>query len=75
MSTNEGNVTRVTVNLIFNAAYRQDTGEYECQATNLLKTVARKFSVIVQCMQFSYTYMCIQLYGITYAFSVAILIY
>ena len=59
MSTNEGNVTRVTVNLIFNAAYRQDTGEYECQATNLLKTVARKFSVIVQCMQFSYTYMCI----------------
>ena len=50
MSTNEGNVTRVTVDLIFTGAYREDTGVYECLASNLLNTVARNVSVTVQCM-------------------------
>ena len=50
MSTNEGNVTRVTVDLIFTGAYREDTGVYECSATNLLNNAARSISLIVQCM-------------------------
>ena len=50
MSTNEGNVTRVTVDLIFTGAYREDTGVYGCTVSNLLNTVTRNISVIVQCM-------------------------
>ena len=50
MSTNEGNVTRVTVDLIFTGAYREDTGVYECSATNLLNSATRSVSLIVQCM-------------------------
>ena len=50
MSTNEGNVTRVTVDLIFTGAYREDTGVYECSATNLLNIATRSVSLIVQCM-------------------------
>ena len=50
MSTNEGNVTRVTVDLIFTAAYREDTGVYECTVYNPLNTVTRNISLTVQCM-------------------------
>ena len=50
MSTNEGNVTRVTVDLIFTGAYREDTGVYECSAINLLSNATRNVSLIVQCM-------------------------
>ena len=50
MSTNEGNVTRVTVDLIFTGTYREDTGVYECSATNLLNIATRRVSLIVQCM-------------------------
>ena len=50
MSTNEGNVTRVTVDLIFTGACREDTGVYECSATNLLNNATRSVSLIVQCM-------------------------
>ena len=50
MSTNEGNVTRVTVDLIFTGTYREDTGVYECSATNLLNIATRSVSLIVQCM-------------------------
>ena len=32
MSTNEGNVTRVTVDLILTSLSREDTGYYECLA-------------------------------------------
>ena len=49
MSTNEGNVTNVTVDLIFTGAYREDTGVYECSVSNLLNYVTRNVSVIVQC--------------------------
>ena len=51
MSTNEGNVTRVTVDLIFTGAYREDTGVYQCLVRNLLNNVTGNFSLIVQCMQ------------------------
>ena len=51
MSTNEGNVTRVTVDLIFTGAYREDTAIYKCSANNLLNRVTRNISLVVQCMQ------------------------
>ena len=54
MSTNEGNVTRVTVDLIFTGAYREDTGVYECSAINLLNNATRSVSLIVQCMSMKY---------------------
>ena len=53
MSTNEGNVTRVTVDLIFSRAYREDTGIYECSVSNLLNAVTGNISITVQCMQYS----------------------
>ena len=50
MSTNEGNVTRVTVDLIFTGAYREDTGVYECTVSNLLNSDTRNTTLIIQCM-------------------------
>ena len=50
MSTNEGNVTRVTVDLIFTGTYRDDTGVYECLVSNLLNDVKGNVSLTVQCM-------------------------
>ena len=44
------NVTRVTVELIFTGLFREDTGIYECSASNLLNTVTRSIDVTVQCM-------------------------
>ena len=51
MSTNEGNVTRVTVDLMFTRAYREDTGVYKCSVSNLLNAVTGNISLTVQCMQ------------------------
>ena len=50
MLTNEGNVTNVTVDLIFTGAYREDTGVYECSVSNLLNYVTRNTNLIIQCM-------------------------
>ena len=50
MSTNEGNMTNVTVDLIFTGTYREDTGVYECSVSNLLNNVTRCISLTVQCM-------------------------
>ena len=50
MLTNEGNVTNVTVDLIFTGTYRDDTGVYECSVSNLLNDVTGNISLIVQCM-------------------------
>ena len=50
MSTNEGNVTRVTVDLIFTGVYREDTGVYECTVSNILNDISRNISLTVQCM-------------------------
>ena len=49
MSTNEGNVTRVTVDLILTSVSRDDTGNYECLANNILNNTTRNISLIVQC--------------------------
>ena len=51
MSTNEGNVTRVTVDLILTRASREDTGVYECSVSNLLNYVTRSTIVTIQCKQ------------------------
>ena len=51
MSANEGNVTRVTVDLIFTRASREDTGVYECLVSNLLKSVAICTILTIQCKQ------------------------
>ena len=50
MSTTEGNVTRVTVELIITGSYRDDSGSYECSVSNLLNTVTSSVNLIVQCM-------------------------
>ena len=50
MSTNEGNVTRVSVDLILTGVSREDTGVYVCSAANLLNIATRYVSLIVQCM-------------------------
>ena len=49
MLTNEGNVTNVTVDLIFTGTYRDDTGVYECSVSNLLNAVTRDVSLVIQC--------------------------
>ena len=51
MSTNKGNVTRVTEDLIFTRVYRADTGVYECLVSNLLNNATGNVSLTVQCMQ------------------------
>ena len=50
MSTNEGNLTRVTVDLLLNRVYREDTGVYVCSAINMLNVTTRSINLIVQCM-------------------------
>ena len=54
MFTNEGNVTRVTVELTITGAYRDDSGSYECSVSNLLNTVTGTVNLTVQC-----TFLCI----------------
>ena len=48
--TNEGNVTNVTVDLIFTRIHREDTGAYECSVSNVLNAVRRNATLIIQCM-------------------------
>jgi len=50
MSTNKGNVTRVTVDLMLTKVSREDTGVYECLVSNPLNIVTRNTTLIVQCM-------------------------
>ena len=53
MLTNEGNVTNVTVDLIFTGTCREDTGIYECSVSNPLNTITRNVSLTVQCMLYN----------------------
>ena len=48
--TGEGNVTRLTSDLGFTEAYREDTGVYECLVSNLLNSVTRSIDLTIQCM-------------------------
>ena len=66
MLTNEGNVTNVTVDLIFTGTYRDDTGVYECSVSNLLNVTSRSISLIVQCMQPSNLHICSYSYSSDY---------
>ena len=52
MSTNEGNVTRVTLDLLLTKVSREDTGIYVCSASNLLNNVTRRVTLVVQCRYF-----------------------
>ena len=51
MSTNEGNVTNVTVDLILSEAYRDDAGVYVCSVSNPLKSVEINTTLIIRCKQ------------------------
>ena len=67
MSTNEGNITRISVDLIFTGTYREDTGVYKCIVSNLLNNVTGNVSLTVQCMQ-------VIKFSLTVSFSAIILI-
>ena len=49
VSTNEGNVTRVTVDLNLTRVSREDSGVYECFVNNPLNTATRNVNLIIQC--------------------------
>ena len=51
MSTNEGNITRVTVDLTLSETYRDDTGVYVCSVSNLLNSVEINTMLTIQCKQ------------------------
>ena len=51
MSTNEGNITRVTIDLTLSGAYRDDTGVYVCSVSNLLNSVEINTMLTIQCKQ------------------------
>ena len=53
ISTNEGNITRVTVDLTLTRVSRENTGVYECLVSNLLSYDTKITSLIVQCMYFN----------------------
>ena len=47
--TGYGNVTRVSVSLIILTAFREDTGEYMCSASNEIGNDDGNVSIIVEC--------------------------
>jgi len=47
--TGNGNVTRVSVNLMIPNASREDTGVYTCSANNSIGSDNRSVSITVQC--------------------------
>ena len=56
MLTNEGNVARVTLDLLLTSVSREDTGIYVCSASNLLNNVTREVTLVIQCMYLIYSY-------------------
>ena len=58
MLTNEGNVTNVTVDLIFTGTYRNDSGVYECSISNILNAITRYTTLVVQCMSLNALLLC-----------------
>jgi len=49
VSTGNGNVTRVSVNLTITNVSREDTGVYTCSANNSIGSDSRNVSITVQC--------------------------
>ena len=49
VTTGNGNVTRVSVNLTITNTSREDTGMYSCSANNSAGSDDRNFSITVQC--------------------------
>ena len=49
-SSNQNNVTRVTVELIVTGAHREDTGVYECTVSSQQRNITANVSLTVQCM-------------------------
>ena len=47
--TGYGNVTRVSVKLTITNAYREDTGEYLCSASNEIGSDDNNVSITVEC--------------------------
>ena len=62
MSTDDGNVTRVIVDQFLTSVSREDTGDYECLASNIFYNATRIISLIVQCTYIVYNFylLCIQ---------------
>ena len=56
VSTGYGNVTRVSVNLIITNAYREDTGNYICLASNEIGSDDNNVSITVECKFISHNY-------------------
>ena len=48
VSTGNGNVTRVSVNLTITNAYREDTGVYTCSANNSISSDKSSVSITIQ---------------------------
>ena len=48
MLANKGNITKVTVDLIFTGVHRDDSGVYECSVSNLLDDVGRNITLLLQ---------------------------
>ena len=47
--TENGNVTKVSINLTITNAFREDTGVYTCSANNSIGSDNRNVSITVQC--------------------------
>ena len=50
ISSNQNNVTRVTVEFIVTRAHREDTGVYVCTVTSQQRNITTNVSLTVQCM-------------------------
>ena len=59
--TGYGNVTRVSVNLIITNAYREDTGNYMCLASNEIGGDDNNVSITVECKFISHIIFLIEL--------------
>ena len=49
VSTEYGNITRMSVNMIITNASREDTGVYMCSANNSVGSDSNSINITVQC--------------------------
>ena len=63
VTTGNGNITRVSVNLTITNASREDTAVYTCSANNTIGSDSTNVSITVQCkLQYIYIYIYIYIY-------------